>query len=73
MFDFKNIFSKKLHYEKIEHNIGFKEKRQFFRRKLAKIAENCGRNPCKSLKQFAKLQNNGSQIFIFVPFSRAPF
>jgi hypothetical protein len=26
------------------HNIGFCEKRQFFRRKLAKIAENCDHN-----------------------------
>jgi hypothetical protein len=28
----------------LEHNIGFKEKRQFVRRKLSKIAENCDRN-----------------------------
>jgi hypothetical protein len=27
-----------------DHNIGFWEKRQFFRRKLSKIAENCDRN-----------------------------
>jgi hypothetical protein len=27
--------------KKIDHNIGFREKRQFFRRKLGKIAENC--------------------------------
>jgi hypothetical protein len=27
-----------------DHNIGFGEKRQFFRRKLAKIAENCDHN-----------------------------
>jgi hypothetical protein len=25
----------------LDHNIGFREKRQFFRRKLSKIAENC--------------------------------
>jgi hypothetical protein len=31
-------------FEKIDHNIGFWEKRQFFRRKLAKIAENCDHN-----------------------------
>jgi hypothetical protein len=27
-----------------DHNIGFRQKRQFFRRKLAKIAENCAHN-----------------------------
>jgi hypothetical protein len=27
-----------------DHNIGFREKRQFFRRKLAKNAENCDHN-----------------------------
>jgi hypothetical protein len=27
-------------FEKIDHNIGICEKRQFFRRKLGKIAEN---------------------------------
>jgi hypothetical protein len=30
-----------LAFEKIDLNIGFWEKRQFVRRKLAKIAENC--------------------------------
>jgi hypothetical protein len=30
--------------QKLDHNIGFWEKRQFFRRKLAKIAENCDHN-----------------------------
>jgi hypothetical protein len=30
--------------KKIDHNIGFWEKRQFFRRKLSKIAENCDHN-----------------------------
>jgi hypothetical protein len=34
----------KLNYEKIDHNIGFWEKRQFFRRKLSKIAKNCDHN-----------------------------
>jgi hypothetical protein len=29
---------------KIDHNIGIWEKRQFFRRKLSKIAENCDHN-----------------------------
>jgi hypothetical protein len=29
---------------KNDHNIGFQEKRQFFRRKWAKIAENCDHN-----------------------------
>jgi hypothetical protein len=29
-----------LFFAKIEHNIGFREKSQFFRRKLVKIAEN---------------------------------
>jgi hypothetical protein len=30
--------------QKINHNIGFWEKRQFFRRKSSKIAENCDYN-----------------------------
>jgi hypothetical protein len=30
--------------QNFDHNIGFREKRQFFRRKLAKIAENCDHN-----------------------------
>jgi hypothetical protein len=30
--------------QKFDHNIGFREKRQFFLRKLAKIAENCDHN-----------------------------
>jgi hypothetical protein len=31
-------------FEKNDHNIGLWEKRQFFRRKLAKIGENCDNN-----------------------------
>jgi hypothetical protein len=57
-YDFLNIFAEKFS-EKIgvfcsnttasfckncDHNIGFWEKRQFFRRKLAKIVENCDQN-----------------------------
>jgi hypothetical protein len=34
------------------HNIGFWEKRQFFHRKLAKIAENCDRNIDPMLYRF---------------------
>jgi hypothetical protein len=30
--------------QNFDHNIGFREKRQFFSRKLAKIAENCDHN-----------------------------
>jgi hypothetical protein len=30
--------------QNFDHNIGFWEKRQFFRRKLSKIAENCDHN-----------------------------
>jgi hypothetical protein len=30
--------------QNFDHNIGFREKRQFFRRKLSKIAENCDHN-----------------------------
>jgi hypothetical protein len=30
--------------KKFDHNIGFWEKLQFFRRKLEKIAENCDHN-----------------------------
>jgi hypothetical protein len=60
----KNIFAKKSAKKwcfwlktkaklwKNDHNIGFWEKLQFFRRKLSKIAENCDRNidPCFCLK-----------------------
>jgi hypothetical protein len=37
--------------QNFDHHIGFWEKRQFFRRKLAKIAENCDHNidPCTHL------------------------
>jgi hypothetical protein len=43
--------------QNVDHNIGFREKRQFFRRKLAKIAENCDHNidpwfTLKHAKQF---------------------
>jgi hypothetical protein len=31
-------------FQKSDHNIGINEKRQFFRRKFAKIAENCDHN-----------------------------
>jgi hypothetical protein len=34
----------KINFEKNYHNIGFWKKRQFFRRKLSKIAENCDHN-----------------------------
>jgi hypothetical protein len=34
----------RLVFEKIDRNIGFWEKRQFFLRKLAKIAEICDHN-----------------------------
>jgi hypothetical protein len=30
--------------QNFDHNNGFREKRQFFRRKLSKIAENCDHN-----------------------------
>jgi hypothetical protein len=30
--------------QKFDHNIGFEKKRQFFRRKLSKFAENCDHN-----------------------------
>jgi hypothetical protein len=30
--------------QKFDHNIGFREKRQFFRRKLSKVEENCDHN-----------------------------
>jgi hypothetical protein len=30
--------------QNVDHNIGFWEKRQFFRRKLSRIAENCDHN-----------------------------
>jgi hypothetical protein len=42
----------KLNFEKkVDHNIGFWQKRQFFRRKLSKIAENCDHNIGPSLKK----------------------
>jgi hypothetical protein len=37
---------------KFDHNIGFWEKRQFFRRKLAKIAENCDHNIGPRLRDY---------------------
>jgi hypothetical protein len=36
--------------QKLDHNIGFWEKRQFFRQKLAKLAENCDHNIDPSLR-----------------------
>jgi hypothetical protein len=39
--------------KKVDHNIGFWEKRQFFRRKLVKIAENCDYNIDPWLKYIA--------------------
>jgi hypothetical protein len=30
--------------QNFDHNIGFRENRQFFRRKLSKFAENCDHN-----------------------------
>jgi hypothetical protein len=40
------VFYSKLSYimQKFHHDIGFREKRQFVRRKLPKIAENCDHN-----------------------------
>jgi hypothetical protein len=35
--------------KKVDHNIGIQEKRQFFRKKLGKIAENCDHNIDPSL------------------------
>jgi hypothetical protein len=35
--------------QKLDHNIGFLENRQFFRRKLAKIAENCDQNQLRRI------------------------
>jgi alpha/beta superfamily hydrolase len=37
--------------QKLDHNIVFLEKRHFFRRKLAKIAENCDHNIDPSCRQ----------------------
>jgi hypothetical protein len=45
--------------QNFDHNIGFWEKRQFFRRKLLKIAENCDHNIDPRLdlyKHFASVQ-----------------
>jgi hypothetical protein len=36
--------------KQIDHNIGFREKRHFFRRKWGKIAENCDHNIDSSTK-----------------------
>jgi hypothetical protein len=56
-YDFWNIFAEKfskkigvfdskqgLNMQNFDHNIGIWEKRQFFRQKLSKIAENCDHN-----------------------------
>jgi hypothetical protein len=44
--------------KKIDHNIGFREKRQFFRRKLGKIVENCDHNidPSLGLKRVVQIE-----------------
>jgi hypothetical protein len=50
----------KLNFEKVYHNIGFWEKRQFCRRKLGKIAENCDHNidfQNADLQNVAKIDN----------------
>jgi hypothetical protein len=51
-----------------DHNIGFREKRQFFRRKLAKIAENCDHNIDPRFNHFLK-DWGFSQMwpFVFMP------
>jgi hypothetical protein len=43
-----------------DHNIGFGENRQFFRRKLAKIAENCDHNIGP---KFHKKRKKSARIF----------
>jgi hypothetical protein len=48
-----------------DHNIGFWEKRQFFRRKLSKIAENCDHNiDPRSVKWPANLQLKKRQLIL---------
>jgi hypothetical protein len=77
-YDFLNILPKKLakngvfllktklNYAKLDHNIGFLKKRQFFRQKMA---ENCNQNidPVNSLKLYALFQKSlpylGQKIF----------
>jgi hypothetical protein len=48
--------------QNFDHNIGFWEKRQFFCRKLAKIAENCDHNidPWTNVVEFSKVDLNPS-------------
>jgi hypothetical protein len=62
-----------------DHNIGFWEKRQFFRRKLGKIAENCDHNidpwfekiflknilVCKMSADLATKQINAVRPYVF--------
>jgi hypothetical protein len=43
--------------QKFDHNIVFWEKRQFFRRKLAKIAENCDRIIDPRIDQYQPTRN----------------
>jgi hypothetical protein len=44
--------------QKFDHNIGFQEKRQFFRPKLSKIVENCDIEPPSYIKSlFPSLQS----------------
>jgi hypothetical protein len=57
--------------QNVDHNIGFWEKRQFFRRKLSKIAENCNHNidpwshclrPCSCSRCQLNLPHRGSDL-----------
>jgi hypothetical protein len=47
-----------------DHNIGFLEKRQFFRRKLSKIAENCDHNIDPKTRQWTKYVKCGVDVKI---------
>jgi hypothetical protein len=90
-YDFLNIFAKKFSekigvfvskqsqiLKKVDHNIGFWEKRQFFRRKLSKIAENCDHNidpwshwPCpNNLICFPSLLRSHARIVVIGMSSR---
>jgi hypothetical protein len=57
------LFKILLIWQKLNHNIGFKEKRQYFRRKWAKIAETSGKTRCR-------LVGTTRAIFLAPDFSR---
>jgi hypothetical protein len=57
--------------QNFDHNIGFREKRQLFRRKLSKIAENCDHNIDE--RKFSPSEKIDGEIFKIEDFQLKPF